>query len=298
MAYGTLKVDKIEYSDGTNPDKDVDVADLVDAAPLTSPDFVTDITLKAQAPVKFEDDTGGEYVGLKAPTGVTTYTVSLPAAAPAADQVLKATSATALEWAADTDISGKQDLAADLTSLSSCQTGGAAALAALTSTEIEVLDGATVTTAELNILDGVTATAAELNYSDGVSSNIQTQLDAKPDLDDNQTWTGVQSGDIATIDSSAGAGWAIDFADGNNQKVTLVAANVLTVQPANQTPGQSGSIFITQPSPPLNLGWHGDWKWAAGTQPSLTQTGGATDRLDYVILAANTIHAVLTADVQ
>ena len=65
---------------------------------------------------------------------------------------------------------GAQTLAADLTSLSSCQSGGAAALAALTSTEIEILDGATVTTSELNILDGVTSTASELNVLDGITS--------------------------------------------------------------------------------------------------------------------------------
>ena len=65
---------------------------------------------------------------------------------------------------------GAQASAADLTSLSSCQTGGAAALAALTATEIQILDGATVSTAELNILDGVTATTAELNIIDGVTA--------------------------------------------------------------------------------------------------------------------------------
>ena len=65
---------------------------------------------------------------------------------------------------------GVQASAADLTTLSSCQTGGAAALAALTSTEIGILDGATVTTSELNILDGVTSTASELNILDGVTS--------------------------------------------------------------------------------------------------------------------------------
>ena len=59
---------------------------------------------------------------------------------------------------------------ADLDALSSCQSGGASALAALTSTEIQILDGATVTTSELNILDGVTATASELNILDGVTS--------------------------------------------------------------------------------------------------------------------------------
>ena len=64
---------------------------------------------------------------------------------------------------------GAQTLAADLTTLSSCQSGGASALAALTSTEIGILDGATVTTSELNILDGVTSTASELNILDGAT---------------------------------------------------------------------------------------------------------------------------------
>ena len=62
---------------------------------------------------------------------------------------------------------GAQTLATDLTSLSSCQSGGAAALAALTSTEIEILDGATVTTAELNLIDGGTsATSTTLAAAD------------------------------------------------------------------------------------------------------------------------------------
>ena len=59
---------------------------------------------------------------------------------------------------------------ADLDNLSGCQSGGSAALAALTEAEIQILDGATVTTAELNILDGVTSTASELNILDGVTA--------------------------------------------------------------------------------------------------------------------------------
>ena len=65
---------------------------------------------------------------------------------------------------------GAQTLAADLTSLSSCQSGAAAALALLTSTEVAVLDGITSTTSELNILDGVTSSASELNVLDGITS--------------------------------------------------------------------------------------------------------------------------------
>ena len=38
-------------------------------------------------------------------------------------------------------------------------------------TELSILDGATVTTNELNILDGVTSTASELNMLDGVTAN-------------------------------------------------------------------------------------------------------------------------------
>ena len=67
---------------------------------------------------------------------------------------------------------GAQASAADLTTLSSCQTGGAAALAALTSTEIGILDGATVTTSELNIIDGGTsATSTTLAAADRMVIN-------------------------------------------------------------------------------------------------------------------------------
>ena len=67
---------------------------------------------------------------------------------------------------------GVQASATDLTTLSSCQTGGAAALAALTSTEIGILDGATVTTSELNIIDGGTsATSTTLATADRMVIN-------------------------------------------------------------------------------------------------------------------------------
>jgi len=61
---------------------------------------------------------------------------------------------------------------ADLDNLSGCQSGGSAALAALTSTEIQILDGATVTTAELNIVDGNTsATSTTLATADRMVIN-------------------------------------------------------------------------------------------------------------------------------
>lgn len=45
-----------------------------------------------------------------------------------------------------------------------------------TSTELNILDGATVTTAELNKLSGTTVTTTELNRLSGVTSAVQTQI--------------------------------------------------------------------------------------------------------------------------
>ena len=287
---------------------------LASKADLASPDFTTDITLKAQAPVKFEDDSGGEYVGLKAPTGVTSYTVTLPATAPSNGQVLKATSATALSWSADTALTlldednfstdsataaasqqsikaygaaTYQPLDADLTSLASCQSGAAGAIAALTQTEVEILDGATLST-------------TELNYVDGVTSAIQTQLNAKgvgdAVLANDQNWTGSQRGAINALTSASTI--TIDMNAGNNHSVTL-GHNTTFANPTNQTAGQAGSIFITQDGTgSRTAAWGSNFLWKGGTVPTLSTTAAAVDRIDYIILASTKIHAVATLDIK
>ena len=211
---------------------------------------------------------------------------------------LKATGVTSTEFdyldgvtsAIQTQIDSKQASDAELTELATMASGTAGALADLTQTEVEILDGATVTTAELNILDGITSTTAELNYSDGVTSNIQTQLNAKPDLSDDQTWTGAQRGAISGLTDASTI--AVPFAVGNNFSVTL-AGNRTLGQPSDQVAGQSGSIFVTQDGTgSRTLAYHADRKWAGGSAPTLSTAANAVDRIDYIIAAANKVHAV------
>ena len=62
---------------------------------------------------------------------------------------------------------GSDNSTVSTTELNSLIVGG---FTSASSSELNILDGATVTTAELNILDGVTSTAAELNILDGVTA--------------------------------------------------------------------------------------------------------------------------------
>ena len=66
-----------------------------------------------------------------------------------------------------------------------------------TAAEINILDGATLNVTELNTLDGILASTAELNYSVGVTSAIQTQLNNKGTLSNQNaliTLSGVAAG--------------------------------------------------------------------------------------------------------
>ena len=75
---------------------------------------------------------------------------------------------------------------AELTELATMSTGTAQALADLTGTEVQILDGATLTT-------------AELNYVDGVTSAVQTQLDAKLPLAGGTMTGNIVMGDDTSI---------------------------------------------------------------------------------------------------
>ena len=86
------------------------------------------------------------------------------------------------------------------------------------------------------IADG-TVTSTEFQYINTLSSNAQTQLDAKPDLSDDQTWTGSQRGTLVTDNDGS-----FDQNGGNNFFCTPSGNVTLTF--TNHTSGQSGYILF------------------------------------------------------
>ena len=134
---------------------------------------------------------------------------------------------------------GAQASASDLTTLSSCQSGGASALAALTSTEIQILDGATVTTAELNILDGVTSTASELNILDGVTATT-----SELNILDGVTAT---ASELNILDGATVTTTELNIIDGNTSatSTTLAAADRVVLNDAGTMKQVALSDLVT-----------------------------------------------------
>jgi hypothetical protein len=115
--------------------------------------------------------------------------------------------------------------------------------------------------------------------------------------DATQTFTAGQRGEITTLTSSSGV-LAVDFDASNNFYIEL-SENLTSVTASNATAGQSGSIFIAQPSSggPFTVGgWAAAFLFSGGTAPTITATNSKTDRVDYVIRASGEIQVVWTGN--
>ena len=89
-----------------------------------------------------------------------------------------------------------------------------------------------------------------------------------------------------------------DFGASCHHKVTLTQ-NATLAAPTNQVVGQSGSIFITQPSSGnYTVAYNAAFKFAGGSTPTASTSSDAVDRIDYVVFSSNVIHAVMSLDVK
>ena len=133
---------------------------------------------------------------------------------------------------------------------------------------------------------------AEIAAALDLSGHTVTLASTFGKTDATQNWTKGQRGEITAL--ADGATITPDFDDSNNFSVTL-GGNRVMMNPTNQTAGQTGSIFVTQDATgSRTLAYGGDWQWAANTAPTLTTTPDAVDRIDYMVRAANSIHAIGT----
>ena len=138
--------------------------------------------------------------------------------------------------------------------------------------------------------------SGKANTSD-IGSTIQAFDADTAKTDVAQTYTAGQRGEVTTLTSSSGS-VAIDFSLSNNFKLTLSEA-VTAITVSSATAGQSGSIFIEQPSsggPYAVGGWVSAFLFSGGTAPTITQTASKCDRIDYAILSATQIQVVWTGN--
>ena len=111
-----------------------------------------------------------------------------------------------------------------------------------------------------------------------------------------QSFTAAQRGSITAL--TDGATITPDFAAANNFSVTL-GGNRTLANPTNLTAGQSGVIVITQDGTgSRTLAYGSNFKFAAGTAPTLTTTAAAVDVLAYYVESGSRITARLIGDVK
>ena len=99
--------------------------------------------------------------------------------------------------------------------------------------------------------------------------------------------------DIAAVTLPAGT-HILDLDRNANFEITL-NGNITVANPAELTPGTTGSIFFVQDGTGSRTASFGSvWDFMGGTAPTLTTTASAVDRLDYIVRSSTKIHAVVT----
>ena len=116
----------------------------------------------------------------------------------------------------------------------------------------------------------------------------------------NNTYKKSQVGQIVTLGHIKAEGAVtsntvtLNFANGNHFSWTTNAA-ITVANPTSANVGQTGSIVVTS-NGNYTVSFAENWRFPAGTAPTLSTTAGMTDRIDYFVIAANAVQAVATVN--
>lgn len=145
--------------------------------------------------------------------------------------------------------------------------------------------------------DGSTAGGHPLLKEAAVGVSVQAYDADTAKTDVAQSFTAAQRGSISALTSAATV--TIDMAVANNFSITM-GHNVTLANPTNLTAGQSGCIYISQPSSggPYTMAYGSNWDFAGGTAPVLSTAASAVDVLVYAVRSNSSIAATLIKDVK
>ena len=157
------------------------------------------------------------------------------------------------------------------------------------------MTGAITTNSTFDGVDVATRDAV-LTTTTNTANTANTTANAAATLTAVQTFTAGQRGEVTALTDASSI--ATNLALSNNFAITL-GGNRTLANPSNITAGQSGSIFITQDGTgSRTLAYGTNFKFVAGTAPTLSTAASSIDRIDYVVASATQIHAVASLDVK
>jgi len=168
------------------------------------------------------------------------------------------------------------------------------------------IDDNSITPAKIQAasLGSNTINVASLQSGNVVFDHVATTFSGAPTFSATATFSGASQhngparGRIVTLGHIKAEGAVtsntvtLNLANGNFFSWTTNAA-VTVADPINANVGHCGSIIVTS-NGAYTVSFAENWRFPAGTAPTLSATAGLTDRIDYIVVAANAVHAVAT----
>lgn len=128
------------------------------------------------------------------------------------------------------------------------------------------------------------ADTIDINVPAAVASDYRTGTDATKALTPDGVW---DAADYVALTDAATV--AVDMSAGFNFSLTIGGNRTLGA-PTNTKNGQTGAIVITQDGTGnRTLAYHANWKFAGGTDPTLSTAAGTVDVLFYQVISSTVI---------